>query len=238
MSAIANAFQTVAPFGTSISLQPPPGTLDDPYRGANPFPMSFPPAPNVVFPASITAATYPDRFLTAYMQDWNLTLEHELIQNWTIRAAYAASKGTALLQGYDLNPATYIPGQSTRTNVGSRRPYAPAFQQITMLGSGSNSSYNSLQLTLDKRFARGFTLLMNYTFAKSIDYGSGAGTQWPRYSNPYNFNVDRGLSDFHRKHRFVVSGLWQLPRVSSPAALKAVADGWSLTWQIPMRLSL
>ena len=228
MSAIANVFQTVAPFGTSITLQPPPGTFDDPYRGANPFPMPFPPSRSVVFPASITAATYPAKFRAAYMQDWNLTIEHELIQNWTLRAAYAASKGTALLQGYDLNPATYIPGQSTRTNVSSRRPYAPSFQQITMVGSGSNSSFNSLQLTLDKRFSHGFTILMNYTFGRSIDYGSGAGTQWPSYSNPYNFQADRGLSDFHRKHRFVVSGLWQLPRVSGSAVLKTIADGWSL----------
>ncbi len=229
MSAIANVFQTVAPFGTSIVLQPPPGTFDDPYQGANPFPMPFPPAKDVVFPASITAATYPDKFRTAYMQDWHLTVEHELVRNWTVRAAYAGSKGTALLQGYDMNPATFIPGQSTRTNVGSRRPYAPAFQRITMVGSGSNSSFNSLQLTADKRFSRGFTLLANYTFGKSIDYGSGAGTLWPNYTNPYNFAMDRGLSDFHRRHRFVVSGLWQLPRVSGAAALKAVADGWNIS---------
>lgn len=229
MSAIANVFQTVAPFGTSITLQPPPGTFDDPYRGANPFPMSFPPKKDVVFPASITAATYPEKFRAAYMQDWNITLEHEVVRNWMLRAAYAGSKGTALMQGYDVNPATYIPGQSTRTNVGSRRPYAPALQAITMLGSGSNSSFNSLQLTLDKRFSRGFTLMTNYTFGKSIDYGSGAGTLWPSYSNPYNFSTDRGLSDFHRKHRFVVSGLWQLPRVSGPAVLRVVADGWSMS---------
>lgn len=228
MSAIANAFQTVAPFGTSIVLQPPPGTFDDPYLGKNPYPMSFPPARDVVFPASISAATYPDKFRAAYMQDWNLTLEHEVFSNWTLRAAYAGSKGTALLQGYELNPATYIPGQSTRTNVSSRRPYAPAFQQITMLGSGSNSSFNSVQLSVDKRFSGGFTLLANYTFGKSIDYGSGAGTLWPRYTNPSNFAIDRGLSDFHRTHRFVTSGLWQLPRVSGSAALKTIADGWSL----------
>jgi hypothetical protein len=162
------------------------------------------------------------------MQDWNLTLEHALFSNWMVRAAYAGSKGTALMQGYELNPGIYIPGQSTRTNVASRRPFAPSFSNITMLGSGSNSSFHSLQLTADKRFSKGFTVLMNYTFGKSIDYGSGAGTQWPRYTNPSDFSFDRGLSDFHRKHRFVVSGLWQLPRVSGSAVVKTLADGWSM----------
>ena len=71
-------------------------------------------------------------------------------------------------------PAVFIPGQSTRTNVSSRRPYAPAFQAITQVSSSSNSSFNSLQATVDKRFSNGFTLLANYTFGKSIDYGSGA----------------------------------------------------------------
>ena len=98
-----------------------------------------------------------------------------------------------------------------------------------MVGSGSNSNYNSLQLTLDKRFGKGFSLLGNYTFAKSIDYGSGAGTLWPDYSDPFDFSHDRGLSDFHHAHRFVASGLWQLPLPAgySPG-LKLLLSGWNL----------
>ena len=98
------------------------------------------------------------------------------------------------------------------------------------MGSDGNSSFNSLQLSLDKRFSGGFTLLANYTWAKAIDFGSGAGTLWPTYSNPQNHNADRGLSDFNRKHRFVSSWLWELPRLngSSPAA-RMVAGGWSLS---------
>jgi hypothetical protein len=98
------------------------------------------------------------------------------------------------------------------------------------VGSGSNSNYNSLQLTLDKRFGRNFSLLANYTWAKSIDYGSGAGTLWPDYTNPFNFSFDRGLSDFHHEHRFVASGMWQLPTLNgSPSPLKLIAGGWNAT---------
>ena len=66
-----------------------------------------------------------------------------------------------------------------------------------MRGGFGNSMYDSLQLTLDKRFGRGFTFQGSYTWAKSIDYGSGAGTLWPSYNNPFNFRQSRGLSDFH-----------------------------------------
>ena len=229
MSAIANVFQNVAPFGTRITLEPPPGPFSDPYAGHSPFPLPFPPPKDISFPEGLTAATYPTRFRTAYLQDWNLTIEHELFTNWVVRAAYAGSKGTGLLQGWELNPAYYIPGQSTRANIASRRPYSPAFESIEMVGSGSNSNYNSLQLTLDKRFGRNFSLLANYTFAKSIDYGSGAGTLWPDYSNPFDFSHDRGLSDFNHTHRFVASGLWQLPALSDYSALvRTLAGGWNL----------
>jgi hypothetical protein len=198
--------------------------------------MPFPPPKDIVFPASLNSATYPTRFRPGYLQDWNLTVEREVFPNFVVRAAYAGSKGTALIQGQMLNPAVYIPGQSTLANTNSRRPYWPAFTSITEVGSTGSSSFNSLQLSLDKRFSRGFTLLANYTWAKSIDFGSGAGTLWPSYMNPANQDIDRGLSDFHRKHRFVTSGVWQLPRLSgSPLAARLVAGGWSLSGSLIMQ---
>ncbi|MBL8212618.1 MAG: TonB-dependent receptor [Bryobacterales bacterium] len=227
MSAIANVFQTVAPFGTSVTVAPPPGPFEDPYLGNSPFPMPFPPPRDVAFPQFIGAATYPERLRTAYLQDWHLTFEHELVSNWTMRLAYAGSKGTGLLQGLERNAAIVGPG-ATRANVSARRPYAPYFQGIRELSASANSSFNSLQATVDKRFSRGFTLLANYTFAKSIDTGSGAGTLWPSYSNPQNFRADRGLSDFHRAHRFVLSGLWQIPGTPANAVFRTLVAGWGL----------
>src|SRR6185369_4940593 len=73
MSAIANVFQNVAPFGTKINLTPPPGPFDDPFAGNNPFPMPFPPPSDIIFPPSINAASYPPEFRAGYLQDWNLT---------------------------------------------------------------------------------------------------------------------------------------------------------------------
>jgi hypothetical protein len=230
MSAITNVFQTVAPFGTRVTLVPPPGTLSDPFAGNNPFPLPFPPPADIAFPENLTVATWPDRFRAAYLQSWHLTVERQVRQDWLVRVAYAGSKGTSLLQGYERNPAFYIPGQSTIANTLTRKPFAPAFQNITEVSSSGNSNFNSLQLTVDKRFASGFSVLASYTWAKSIDYGSGAGTLWPSYSNPFNFAHDRGLSDFHHDHRFVASGLWQLPRLGGkPAAVRHLLGSWSLS---------
>lgn len=236
MSALQNAFQNTAPFGTRIVIQPPPGPFDDPFLGANPFPMPFPPPKDITFPAGITAASYPEKFRAGYLQDWHFTLERELARDWLIRAAYAASKGTSLLQGWQRNAGVYIPGRSTRTNVNDRRPYAPAYQSITMIESIGNSSFQSMQLTLDKRFSRSFIVQANYTLGRSIDYGSGGGTNWPSYTNPNFFKFDRGLSDFHHSHRFVSSGVWELPRLSGqPKALQVVAGSWSASGALTLQ---
>jgi hypothetical protein len=236
MSALQNVFQGVAPFGTRVSLDPPPGPFDDPFLGANPFPMPFPPPKDVTFPESLFAATFPETFRTGYMQSWNLTIEREVVPEWVVRASYAGSKGTGLLQGWDRNAAVYIPGKSTSTNISERRPFGPDFDAIEMVDSGSNSSYNSLQLTVDKRFGGSFTLQANYTFAKSLDYGSGAGTLWPDYTNPFNFRQDYGLSDFHHKHRFVTSWLWQLPRLpGTPGLVRGVFGGWDFNGALTLQ---
>jgi hypothetical protein len=229
MSAIANVFQGVAPFGTTISLSPPPGPFDDPYAGKNPYPLPFPPPKDIVFPELMTAATYPPKFQTAYLQDWHLTVERELVNNLLLRVGYAGSKGTSLLQGWDANAAVYIPGRSTIANTDSRRPYAPDFSSIWVVDSTSGSNFHSLQITVDKRFSGGFSVLGNYTWAKSIDYGSGAGTLWPDFTNPWDHSIDRGLSDFHRTHRFVTSGYWQLPGLRGQSGLlKTLLGGWNM----------
>jgi hypothetical protein len=114
MSAIHNRFSNSPPHGLRLDLRPAPGPFDDPYAGNNPFPLQSPPPRDVVFPAGLITATYPDRFKTPYLQSWHFTIERELRTNWTVRAAYAGSKGTALLQGRQGNAAVYIPGRSTR----------------------------------------------------------------------------------------------------------------------------
>jgi hypothetical protein len=226
MSAITNVFQGVAPFGTRLRLRPPPGPFDDPFLGNNPFPMPFPPPKDIAFPAGVAAATWPARYRTGYLQSWHLTIEREVVPDWLVRVAYAGSKGTKLLQGEQLNPPLYIPGQSTAANISQRRPYGPALDTITLVNSVGSSNYNSLQLSVDKRFSKGLTLQANYTWAKSIDFGSGGGTQWPSLTVG-DARYDRGLSDFHHEHRFVTSGLWELPALTGSMPLvKWAFGGW------------
>ena len=94
---------------------------------------------------------------------------------------------------------------------------------VNMLSSNANSIYNSLQASLQKRFSQGHMFNINYTFSRSLDTFSDEGKYQIQHdqSRPY---LNRGLSDFHRKHRLIVSGTWDLPFRGN-----RLVDGWSLS---------
>jgi hypothetical protein len=91
------------------------------------------------------------------------------------------------------------------------------------LYSNSNSIYNSLQLSLIKRFSRNTSFNANYTFSRSIDIFSDEGKYQVEHdqTRPY---LNRGLSDFHRKHRFITSWTWDLPFSGN-----RLVSGWQLS---------
>ena len=84
---------------------------------------------------------------------WNLAVERQVTKDVLVRVAYAASKGTFLGYNLDLNPAAFGPG-ANGSNTQARRPNQN-FQNIVEDVSGGNSIYNSLQVSLEKRFSAG-----------------------------------------------------------------------------------
>ena len=78
------------------------------------------------------------------------------------------------------------------------------------LFSNGNSIYHSLQAALTKRFSQNVMANVNYTFSRSLDTYSDEGQYQVEHdqTRPY---LNRGLSDFHRKHRLIMSWTWDLP---------------------------
>ncbi len=94
---------------------------------------------------------------------------------------------------------------------------------VNTLYSNGNSAYHSLQASLQKRFSRGYMYNVNYTFSRSIDTFSDE-SEYQIQNDQKNWHLNRGLSDFHRKHRLVLSGTWDLPFRGN-----RVLNGWSLS---------
>ncbi len=193
-----------------------------------------------VFYLPMTENSVAPNFTTGYIQQWNLTVQRQTWKQIVITAAYVGSKGTHLLLLEEQNPGFYIPGQSTTTNVNSRRFYTN-FQTITEDISAGPSSYNSFQLNWNRRFTGGFTLLGSYVYAKSMDIASNDGNSGlgNQARDPFNWNLDYGPSDFDVKHRFVTSFVYQIPGLASGNGLvKAITGGWQLNGILTLQTGL
>jgi hypothetical protein len=147
--------------------------------------------------------------------------------------AYVGAAASHLMGFYDQNAPIYnssLTLAQNRANIDGRRPIA-GFQQILRDFHGLNSSYHGLQISVDKRFSHGFSILGSYTWSKSLDYESvndGIGGYAASY--PFNFRQSKGPSDHNVPQRFVTSFVWELPgpRAGSPV-LKAVAGNWRMS---------
>jgi len=114
--------------------------------------------------------------------------------------------------------------------------YAPGniFESVGVQGSQGVSNYNSLQIQLQKRLAHGLMFQAAYTWSHSIDdtsgyEGSGAAAGSTRTSNPFDFALNRGDSNFDARHRFVVNYTYELPIPRWNNAFgKYALSGWRL----------
>ncbi len=205
-------------------------SLVDPYAGfpgGNPYPYKLDQKnPTFVLPVTMLYAS-PDA-ATSYVQQFNFAIEQQVRPTLSVQAAYIGNQSRKLSVNLDVNAPIFGPG-ATAGNVDQRRPYLPGvFGTVAEFETAANASYNSLQLSLNKRFNHGFSLLANYTFAKSIDVVSQ--DNWSAVSSvsdPHNLTLDRGLSDGQRRHVFVMSGIWDLPRLNRWGFTgRQILSGW------------
>jgi hypothetical protein len=229
----------VTPFSPQLTVTDPEGPFSNPLVGlTNPFPSPFPPPRDAEFPLPVLVITNDPtgEYKTPTMYNWNLAIEHQVASNLLARIAYVGSHSSHLMVPLELNPAVYLPGSTLSTDA---RRIFKNYQTITEASHAANSTYNSLQLGLEKRFARGFTFHANYTWSKSLDNAAyqfnatgpsdGGSYVYPWYFQNANL-LDRGPSDFDHAHRFVASWVWQTPHLATlHPVLKTLAGDWQLS---------
>jgi outer membrane receptor protein involved in Fe transport len=101
----------------------------------------------------------------------------------------------------------------------------PVFTSIFAQDTIASSSYNSLQVSLDKRFARGLQFTAAYTYSKSIDEASS----FEGILNPLPGARNYAPSLFDARHRFVISYFWELPVRKYRGFAGKALDGWAFS---------
>jgi hypothetical protein len=212
-------------------LQTPQVTLPNfanPFNGTSPF-------TGASFAEPMTLLTLDRNLRLPYAQDWNVGVQRSFASDWLAEVNYVGTKGTKLPRFVEGNPAVFVPGQSDPNNADQRRlfsgctlaqPNTCTYSSVGLISGISNSSYNALEISLQKRFGHGLSALASYTLSKAIDDVSsfnitGSASQSVAgendlAQNPFDISAEGGRSMFDARHRFVLSYQWMLPFWKSP----------------------
>jgi hypothetical protein len=188
--------------------------------------LSLTNAATLAGPSGLAPTTINRNFKDPYVQSWNLNLEQQLTSTLGLTLAYVGSKGTHLRIARNLNQLELVGTTLVRPfpALAASSPFRPGAKlgNITEVDSAANSSYNGLWVTVNKHLSRGLQFLGSYTFSKSIDDNS-LNSQGVILQNSLDVKNNRGVSDFDVRHRFVVSGFYELPFHKN-----RLVDGWQL----------
>jgi hypothetical protein len=138
-----------------------------------------------------------------YLQQWNISVEHPIGQWFLLSASYIGQKGTHLRRQLNINQPTAGSGAS----LDDRRPFTQ-FKNIFQFETSASSIAHAAELRAERRFRSGVSFSAAYRFSRSIDDATLISIL-PQ--NSHDLAADRGLSDFHMKHRLVFSGTYALP---------------------------
>jgi hypothetical protein len=156
-----------------------------------------------------------------------LTYERELPGDTTLEIAYVGRRGLHLPRERDINQ---LPAGTLQNNPGvnpdALRPYR-GFGPIRLTNNEASSRYNGLQLGLTRRFVRGFSYGVAYTYSKSEDDGSHPRDILP---NSYDASTFWGPSQFDNRHVTVINFIYELPFLRDHTSLAGrLLGGWQIT---------
>jgi Carboxypeptidase regulatory-like domain/TonB-dependent Receptor Plug Domain len=185
--------------------------------------------------------------VTAY--DATVGVQREIGWGTVVDVAYVGSFGRHLGEVVQLNEVPYgaefLPQNQNPQNGKPLsddyfRPY-PGYGDIPMQIFDGNSSYHSLQITVNRRFARGIQFGVAYTHSKAMDYAEGDSTSTSGApsgsSNTVATYIDRsiwnyGLASYDRPEILTFHFLYNVPSLSRfwPNRFsRAVFDGWQIS---------
>jgi hypothetical protein len=143
-------------------------------------------------------------FVNGYVMPWSLGVQRQ-IGKFTAEANYVGTKGVDLPTSFNMNAA--LPGAGT---VASRRPFQ-GYADIVRTQPLDSTSYQALELRLQREWSNGITVLAAYTYSKSIDIGGEQLIGDASIRDARNVSLEKARSSADLRHYFVTSYNYALP---------------------------
>jgi hypothetical protein len=202
--------------------------------GQNTFPsIALPPLTSsfaASLPQGFTPFAVSQNSRTPYVSQWNFSIQHSLRGSDLIALDYTGTSGHQQQNRYDVDQCIV---SATGFCDASTRPY-PRYNYILYAENTGNLNYEALIARYQHQFSRGFTVMANYTFSKSITDGwEGGGSTQSQIAACRR--CDRGPTSFNIPHHFVTSVVYDLPFGKGRAfgsnwnrGLDLLAGGWTV----------
>jgi hypothetical protein len=225
-----NGAVNAPPFSLRLNVTRPQGPFSNPYLGRSDFNLitdATVGTTSAIFPTPVLISTFGDEYKVPVTYNFNLTFEREVVTGVMARAAYVGSRNRNGRRTIQLNYANANIAGATTGNTDARRLFASAgLGNIESQLQDRESNYNSMQLTLSKRYSHGFTVTSNYTLSK-VEGNFGDQVI------PYDMSQDRaivwGPLDQDHRHRFTTSWVLDLPGQNMEGPVRWVVGGWQWT---------
>jgi Carboxypeptidase regulatory-like domain/TonB dependent receptor len=181
-----------------------------------------------------------------YVEQWGLTVEHELPASILFTASYLGSHGVRLFARNYENLCDVAIHEDDATGNQCVRPLdsnpivlpGPVdvfYGSVDFKRDDGNSHYNGLLLSLQRRFTNGFSLGANYTWSHSENDGSIGGGEANAPENAQCLRCEYGPSTFDIRDNIVVNSVYELPFgpgkafLRSEGAIGKLVGGWQIS---------
>jgi hypothetical protein len=173
--------------------------------------------------------SWSENFPITQIAQWNASVQRQIGRDLVLEVAYVGSSTSYIRDNYNLNAP--LPGDPA-TEI--QRRLIPALNSIQLNAPFGHSSYNGLDVQLEKRFSQGFLFSLGYGWGHAI---SNVGEQWGPdvgMQSVWDFDSNRGTTGFNIRHRFVASYVYELPFgkgrrwANENRAADLIFGGWNL----------
>jgi hypothetical protein len=218
-----NAFDDPPLVQTTTKNNPTSANLfDNPTNGATA------PIPNTPTFLVTTGSGNSPVFKVPSYQDYNLSVQHEVLPNTVLEVGFVGTRGNHLLGDLDINQPTVASRLANPTSdVNAIRPYL-GYGIIADRSTIYTSNYNSLQISANRRFSKGLTFGLSYTWSKLLTTNP-QDRDLSAYDT-YDLKQSYGASTLNTPQMLAISYVYDLPYHANHNGLMSyVLGGWELS---------
>jgi len=179
------------------------------------------------------------------VEQWNIGIQHKLMQSIILDVAYVGSDSSDLLRQVQINAvpvgAAFLAQNQDPTRVPSATPGATSlptdflrpfkgYSGIRMWDYSGYANYHALQTSVSRRFDRGFMFSGFWVWSKALginstDFSAGVPNQSPQQTRA----LDYSLLDYDRPHNITLNAVYQMKSYTENKALGAAINDWQVS---------